>query len=515
MKKTFFFASVCLLFIVSDILAQKDQIFSTDGIFFPDVKQRSIIKGQIENQSGFKNIPFTIELEVTDITVGASFSYITYIKDDGSFLFDIPLFHSINTALTICDRQVRMHLSPNDSLNIYLDMEEVNGYARIGFAHFDNEYEDFQKLYAQTDWYINFQELPYFISHIPENLKPSEIKDLYLTFEKEMLAEINDIVPDDSSKPLKTLLKDYMIYSTLYYLNRHFIISGRRLEDKQERISYYESLTDQFAYTEKALLTSQYQYFLYLYRNEVEMLRDENPDTLMFDWKHDTTDRMFQEHIRKSTDNILSRGSGIWGEYSAASMLYSFLKGDNLSLNRIGYIKQLASDKFTSEYIHQLLTDYCLEKEKIIKLADTIAMPLNVTLINKPTLTGNELWNEIVDTNKGNVIHIVFLDTFINSYPFCIQNLYKLEAKYKDKAVKFVFLSGDISKEDEWKKTISICQFEGIHYLLTYRQRIGIKRYGNSRSNILVSKSGTIVNIDMTRISCPEYSYAIDKLLAE
>jgi len=273
MKKSFLFTSVFLLFIVSDILAYKDQIFSTDGIFFPDVKQRSVIIGQIDNQSGFKNIPFTIELEVTDITVGARFSYITYINDDGSFLFDIPLFHAINTSLTVCNTLFRMYLFPNDSLKIYLGLKKEDGYARINSAHFDNENDNFQKLFAETDSFINFQKLPYFISHTPENLQHSEIKVLYLKFEKEMLAIIDDIVADDSSKPKKMLLKDYMIYSTLYYLNRYYIISGFNLEDKQDRKIYYEYLTDQFAYNEKALLTSQYQDFLNVYRKNVEILR--------------------------------------------------------------------------------------------------------------------------------------------------------------------------------------------------------------------------------------------------
>jgi len=515
MKKSFLFTSVFLLFIMSDILAYKDQIFSTDGVFFPDVKQRSVLKGQIDNQSGFKNIPFTVELEITDITVGARFSYITYINDDGSFLFDIPLFHAINTSLTVCNTLFRIYLFPNDSLKIYLGLKEEDGYARISSAHFDNEHDNFQKLFDTTDSFINFQKLPYFISHIPENLHPSEIKDLYVKFEKEMLAIIDDIVADDSSKPKKMLLKDYMIYSTLYYLNRYYIISGFNLKDKQDRKIYYEYLTDQFAYNEKALLTSQYHDFLNVYRKNVEMLRDKNPDTLMYDWKHDTTDRLIQEHIRKSTDIIFNRGNGLWGEFAAASMLYSLLKSDNLNLNSIAYLKQLVSDKFTSEYIHQLLTNYCREKEKIIKLADTVAMPLNVTLINKPTLTGSELWHEIVDTNKGNVIHIIFLNEFINSYPsVCIQNLYKLQAKYKDQ-VKFVFVSGTISEEYEWKKIISTYQLEGLHYLLTNKQRMWMNGFINISSNMLVSKSGTIVNVNMSGIGCPEYSYTIDKLLAE
>ncbi len=524
MRKSIIITAICFIITFSDILAQNDQIFSSDGKFFTNVEQRSILVGKIENLSKLKNLPLTIKLDVHDLSVNSSHSFVTYIHDDGSFLFDIPLYHSVNASLNFCNRSVDIYLRTMDSLNVFIEINEIVDvifnepyrYFTIDSIYYDKKHAFFQHLFKMSNSWINDQQIPLFYTHTSTDLNPYAKKDLYLNFEKQILADIDDIAPYDSSRPNAMLLKDHMVYSAVCRLNMYIIRFGLEVEDKAERMKFYEYLTDEFVYNTNAFATSYFQYFLDMYRSNVKCLRGENPDFNAFDSKRDTTEQLIIENIEKSTNVIFNQKKDIWQEYIAASNIYSCLREKSLGITALSHIKQLISKEFTDKYLQQLLTGYCLEEEKRIQVADTISIPENAILLNNPLINGNQLLSEIIDANKGNVLYIVFLDALINSTESGIQKIKKLQEKYRDKAVKFIFLSGSISEEDQWEKAIRTHQIEGTHYLLSKEQtRISYMRRYLIPSQILVSKSGKINDANLSELCDLELCNIIDKLLLD
>lgn len=110
---------ILLIFLLSCNRKEKKTGVFESGKYYPEVEQRSVIIGQIENINEFSNVSKTITLKVDDNSIDHQSLFITTISDSGRFVFDIPLYHSTNTFLEYCDGTELPYLFTNDT--IYLN----------------------------------------------------------------------------------------------------------------------------------------------------------------------------------------------------------------------------------------------------------------------------------------------------------------------------------------------------------------------------------------------------------
>src|SRR3989339_1661133 len=186
---------------------------SPDGLFFPEVEQRTVLIGAIDNIKEFPGAPMTIKLSVDDITTGTQNSYETVIGEDGRFMFDIPLYHSINTYLNYDDARITPFLFVNDTLRMNCKIGKKGHQIGIVSAVFDKRHDKLQNQFNENYRWLHYYMIDEFRDKLPKNEPVNELKERYLNFQKELLAEIDLRVKKDS---LDSTISNYLTFIAKY-----------------------------------------------------------------------------------------------------------------------------------------------------------------------------------------------------------------------------------------------------------------------------------------------------------
>ena len=122
---------------------------------------------------------------------------------------------------------------------------------------------------------------------------------------------------------------------------------------------------------------------------------------------------------------------------------------------------------------------------------------------------------EILDEFKGSLLYVDFWASWCAP---CIGEMpasKELQKKFKDKDVKFLFISVD-QDEDSWKKAISVYEIPGIHYRLDKVNRSDLvdKLLSNGVPHyLIVGRDGNIIAQDAKSPSDPSLVSELEKLL--
>lgn len=482
-----FILCTCLV----NLIDASDPIYSKTGVFYPSVSSRTVIFGKITNINTIQDAPRKIELAVDDITMDHQFSYQTDISDAGEFVFDIPLYHSINTYLIYGDARVTPYLFPNDTVHITCQIAKRGFQYGIASGKFDNKHDRFENAFFSYYRWIHYTQISEFREKLPKELTPQQIKEQYLAFEKELQNRISERVKKDS---IGNTIAEYLKRSATYSIYYAIIRAGQQIENNEEKQNFYAFLTDSVVFNKKARVTSDYNSFLNAYRFNVE------PRTkFRVELTGKTEEQAHLEMVDKNIQHGFKIRKGIWAEFLAAQHMFELsLREEELSQTTIQSYSEITQKTFTDKYIREMLLAMLDKTSQKVKEIGLQTIPADAQLQKYDSLTGEQLLEKIVDENKGKVIYIDIWATWCSPCKQQIPHAQKLHKMLKNKNVAFVYLCSR-SKEETWQNVIKQYQMTGNQIFLNDTQYnflkskfsiIGIPRY------ILIDSLGKIIDDD-------------------
>lgn len=458
---------------------------SPDGLFFPEIEQRTVIIGTIDNLKEFPSAPTTIKLSVDDIAIGTQNSFETVIGEDGRFMFDIPFYHSVNSYLNYGDAQINPYLFVNDTLKMNCKIGKKGYQIGIVSVVFDKGHDKFQNQFNVNYKWLHYYMIGGFRDKLPKNESVNELKDRYLNFQKELLAEIDLRVKRDS---LDSIMSNYLIFSAKYALYDNIIRLGNRIPDRGERVKFYSFLNDSVVFNKCAMVSSDYCTFLSSFNVSVDRIRGPQISA-----------KSKYELIKTLVEGSFSKREGIWGEYLAASILINFASQDEeIPQVQADTLSDLIGRSFNDKYIRQYLLNVYSKTGQKTEANKNLKLPAGAILNKYDSLTGEQMFNKIVAENAGKVIYLDIWGTWCS--PCIAQMKYskKVHELFKGEAVTFIYLC-DGSSAKSWETAIKKHQIEGSHIYLNASQYgylknrfsfVGVPRY------LLIDKHGKVVNAD-------------------
>lgn len=493
MKKTFLILILIFSLLGCKKNQQKSEI-SQSGKFYPEVEQRSVIIGQIKNINEFSDAPRLIELAVDDITIDHQHTFETEIDDSGKFIFDIPLYHSINSYLNYGDARITPYLFPNDTIFLSFRIRKKGFKIRIVSKEFDEKHDKFQnEFYKQHKW-IHYKQINRFRDKLSKDSSPHDLRNKYFEFEKILLERIENRVVKNS---LNNTLADYLRYSAKYSIYRDIIRLGKKIEDKEKMQEFYSFLTDSITFNRNAMVTGDYQSFLNSFRFNVEPRK-----SLSASHNGKTKEEIRIEFVTKSLNQSFEMRSGIWSEFLAASKMYGHaFREEEITRSMISTYSEIIRAKFNEPYVRQLLLALCNKTSKKVEKITNQPIPHDAKLRQFDSLSGEELFEKILEENLGDVIYIDIWATWCSPCKQQIPHSIRMHEMLKDKNISFVYLCSHSEKEI-WKNVIKQYQIKGNHILLNDKQYEYIKdkfSISGIPHYILIDKNGTIFNPDAPR----------------
>lgn len=367
-------------------------------MFYPEVEQRSLIIGHIENINEFSDAPRNIELQVDDITIDYPHMFKTEINENGDFKFNIPLYHSINTYLTYDDGRITPYIFSNDTLTMKCEIEKDGFKFSITNIEFDGKHDKFQKEFSrQHKWLFNNQ-LSNFYDSLSKELTPEQFKNQLLDFEPVLLNRIKQKVEMDS---LNETLADYLINSAKYSIYGTILRKSEELEKLEERKQLLSFLSDSVVFNKKAMLTTNYNTFLNSYNFAIEPREGFGVET-----NGKTKEQVQWEMMNGLIENDFKRRDGIWAEFLGATFVYNSINEDGIIQSEINLYKRLIKEKFKENYIRKLLLSMCKQINQKVDKNENLSIPPNAILTKYESNSGEEIFRKIIENNKGKVIYI-------------------------------------------------------------------------------------------------------------
>ncbi len=497
-----------MLTIISCTQRKQDSENTQPTIFYPEVEQRSLIIGQINNFHEFVDAPKVIELSVTDITINNRHTYNLEIDDNGKFVFDIPLYNSMISYIYYGDSFIGSYLFPNDTIFLNFDLYKDGYKFKHRYIRYDKMHDKFQKNFHRYHQWIFYQNRS-FNKKISSITEPQEIKEEYLNFEKELLEKIKIISNKDS---LNKDLTNYLVYRSKYSIYNELIRIGSKIEKEIERQEFFSFLNDSNVFNKDAMLCADYQYFINNYHYIIEKPFNSIQDSLC---KNEEFNSL--EMVTNQLNQYFNLRKGIWAEFMAASYIYNNVLKEELDQSLNSSYTELINKNFEDIYIRQLLLSAWKKNTNKDDKIKEKSIPEGAKLKKYNSLSGKDLLDRIIRENKGKVIYIDIWATWCSPCKRQIPHSIRLHEMLHGEKVSFVYLCCR-SEEETWKNVIRLHQIKGDHILLNKEQNdylktkfstSGIPRY------LLIDKNGKIVSTDAPRPDSEEILRKIKWLIKQ
>ena len=288
---------------------------------------------------------------------------------------------------------------------------------------------------------------------------------------------------------------------------------GRKIENKDEKQEFFSFLNDSIVFNKNAMVTGDYENFLNAYHFYVEPHKSLSVVTT-----GKTKEEVRIEFVTKSLNQSFEMRSGIWSEFLAASDMYSHaFREEEITQSMISTYSEIIKKKFNEPYVRQLLLAMCNKTSKKVEKITNQTIPHDAKLSQYNSISGEQLFDKILDENKGKVIYIDIWATWCSPCKQQIPHSMRMHEMLNDKNVSFVYFCCSSEKET-WKNVIKQYQIKGSHILLNDKQYeylknkfsiSGLPRY------ILIDKTGNIINPDAPRPDSEQIMNDMKKVIEE
>lgn len=503
--KTYFLILISLLVLTSCSQRKQDSAIVQTSGFYPEVEQRTLIVGQIDNFLAFKDAPKNIELSITDIAINNHHSYNLEIDDSGKFIFDIPLYNPMISHLKYGDSFIAPYLFPNDTILLNFSLYKDGYKFKHRYIRYDKKRNKFQKTFKRYHQLV-FHRNRNFRKTIESLTEVQKIKAEYLGFEKAIEEKIKNISLEDS---LGKDLSNYLVYHAKYSTYNELIRTLHKNEKETNWREFLSFLDDSVIFNKDAIICADYQIFLNSYFNLVERHFD-TQDSLCSNEEYNTL-----EALTNQVEQCFKLRKGIWAEFLAASYLYKVILKEELDQSLKSSYSELIKKYFEDIYIRQLLLSTLNSDTNKNDIVKEKSIPKGAKLKKYSSFSGEDLLDKIISENKGKVIYIDIWATWCSPCKRQIPHSIRLHKMFHKENVSFVYLCCR-SEEETWKNVIRQHQIKGDHILLSKEQNdylktkfsiTGIPRY------LLIDKNGEIVSTKAPRPDSDEIVKSIRRIL--
>ena len=355
-------------------------------------------------------------------------------------MFDIPLYHSTNTYLNYGDARINPYLFVNDTLRMNCKIGKKGYQIGILAVVFDKGHDRFQNQFNVNYRWLHYYMIEGFRDKLPKDEPVNELKEKYLNFQKELLAEIDLRVKKDS---LDSTISNYLTFSAKYAIYDNIIRLGNRIPDRGERVQFYSFLNDSVVFNNNAMVSSDYCTFLSSFNVCVDQIRGPQISA-----------KSIYEFVKTYVEESFAKREGIWGEYLAASKLIYFAsKDEEIPQAQADTLSDLIGRSFKEKYIRQYLLNVYSKIGQKTEADKNLKLPEGAILNKYDSLTGEQLFNKIVADNAGKVIYLDIWGTWCSA---CIAQMpysKKVHELFKGEAITFIFLC-DGSSAKSWETAI-------------------------------------------------------------
>jgi thiol-disulfide isomerase/thioredoxin len=469
-------------------------IFCTGDAMANTTPQKVTVTGKILNYD--PTIPFT--LLVNRLGMGNESANVI-IDNEGNFHASFHIYISSDVWVTYKTNFLVL-LNPKDSMSIYFDGNTSDRPALLSTIKYSGDnaktnqfIAKFQEMYYSNEIYTDWNKKEKTVKELePEQyLKYNETirqkgKSIYARFVKEYS-------PNEISKQWASFFVEDDYYSNIaLYPTDHVTANIKSLPDTWDVPQYYFSkFTERLPIHSSNLMNT---YSLNCYANS------------FFNYVTDKLKTSHQENWGVTFDRRLFAPTEIYDSLK----IYSILK-----YVPDPFIKEIMlTDHFNQQFEKQNIAVY--EKYKTV-VANHIKQPfLSIPLHNKyietknrienPELytrtllkevsssTAKEIFDEIIQSNKGKVIYMDFWATWCSPCLSEMPNSKQIEKELTNRAAAFVYICVD-SEKDKYMATLSKLQLGGQHYFLSKKQSDEIRKLFQIHGipfYILIDKKGVI-----------------------
>jgi len=407
------------------------------------------------------------------------------IKDDGTFKISIPCHFKMSIVFRYSKASTHLICIPNDSIFLTIDADILNDSA----THFYNEF-DFIKI-LESNSITDIKNTNEFLRRTKNKLSRTEYFKIIETYSPlEYLAYQNKL------EEMEMLVLDSLLQTNdadIFELWAKDVSKYKKLD----LLLKYPDLNAKLNNLSTDSLNIPQEYFDKIFEEDIN-------DTTIFSFYHNaffsSYNRYLYSQARKAgvdpLEYINKNTIGFSRDIIVAKYFYSLNQRSD-TLIEVDY------DLIENEYVKNLL-ELEIEKQnkKNIELLD---------LKSKSTIT-----DSLFSKYKGNVVYVDFWATWCVPCLKEIPQSMKIQEKFKDKSVVFLFLCNQ-SKYEDWEKTIKEKDIKGEHVFLNSKQFnelralydiTGVPHY------MLINKEGGIRN-NAPRPSNKRIDQEIQKLLNE
>jgi len=443
--------------------------------------KKVIIAGKILNydKSSDKNV---LTVYINDLGLSTQINYSTQIDSLGNFNLNFERYYPQDILISYKTNFWAI-VHPGDSLNVEFEgntdqrMEILNTIKFTGDASvLNNNLSDYYKRYSESP------TIDQFIHSNRRDISPNKYLIFQDSIKKIRENQGNLFVKENSaSQELKnwinsTIQSEYF-KNLSRYPKRYQMAKG--LETKLDINDDYYNFFNEFSPTVnmESLINSDVLWSLNVYYNHLFAIHRKNAGPMSL---KNMDSLMIQKIIANPNESNFVKELLLTGQL-------------NRSLTRFDISLYENSRDLISEYINSNFLSVPLETNYNKIKAPVLASELEVEEISDKSAVN--IWAKILNEGKGKVIYIDCWATWCAPCIAEFPNSNDMIRNLKGENIEFVFLNFD-SKEEQWKKAISIHEIKGKQYFLNKKQGAYFKellKFSGFPNYIIINQKGQIV----------------------
>ncbi|MCK4664857.1 MAG: TlpA family protein disulfide reductase [Bacteroidales bacterium] len=457
-------------------------------------KQKSsivVVSGQIINATGD-----SAWVEVYKAVGRDRITYGDKLNKNGSFNIRFEIHKPQMAVFNDGNEITRMFIQPGDSLYLTLNTEEFDETIKYsGKGASENNY--------MAAKYMKFDDTPAFpYWKLVDSLPAMEYNHHFDSIKIERMNFLNEYISNNPASNdfisfEKTNIEFEYADNIYMFIQHHIRANNYKLDTINVPATFYTIVDSYLDYNDPYKLSIEYSQYLADYLSYIAYA---NQNLL--------SDKETKDSIYLSL--IINKLDGYSKEKALSHHFFRKLDGYNIDYYKLH--KNVFDEHVPDKDLREVIYDKYISIKELLKKE----LPEGAKLKNLESPQNSEFsFNRIIEQYKGKVIYVDFWASWCgpckHEMPFSL----KLQEKFKDKYVVFLFFSTD-KDSVAWKQMIKILQITGDHYRLNKAARKEIDSLFNVRfipRYVIIDKNGKVIDDKAKRPSNEEVVKEINALL--